>query len=113
MAKRKSAKPSKSGQSKKHAKQKPDKTIGLLHSGRSNRHKTEIEALTSALADKGYTDKNLTIDPHWSEDDPQKLAEDAYALAKDATLNLIIAAGGTASVYALFNAQNETEIRTN
>jgi ABC-type uncharacterized transport system substrate-binding protein len=70
-------------------------------------------AFTKALAQVGYTNKNLTIDEYWSDDDPQKLADNAHTLANDTTLNLIIAAGGTASVYALLNAQNKTKISAN
>ena len=109
MPKRKSAKSSKSGRAKKPA--KPDKTIGILHSGRSNRHANEMKALTDALKKAGYDpNKNLSIDEHWSDDDPQKLADYANMLANDDTLDLIIAAGGTASVYALYHAQNRSKI---
>jgi len=114
MATRKSAKPSKSGQSKKQAKQKPVKKIGLLHSGRSTRHQEEIDALMSGLAAKGYAKKkNLMIKARWSDDDPDQLTKNALAFAQDAELDLIIAAGGTKSVYALFDAQNKTKTRTN
>jgi ABC-type uncharacterized transport system substrate-binding protein len=116
--KRKSAKSRKSGRAKKPAKPdktigiaKPDKTIGLLHSGRSNRHANEMTALKDALKNAGYDpNKNLAIDEHWSDDDPQKLADNANMLANDDTLDLIIAAGGTASVYALYHAQNRSKI---
>jgi ABC-type uncharacterized transport system substrate-binding protein len=112
MAKKRSAKSRKSGRAKTRAKpQTADKTIGVLHSGRSTRHTNEINAFTKALADAGYTNKNLTI--HWSDDDPQTLANNALTLANDPNLDLIIAAGGTRSVYALLDAQKTTKIRTN
>jgi hypothetical protein len=110
---KKSAGSRKSGRSKEREKQKPDKTIGILHSGRVNRHTNEMGAFTTALAQAGYTNKNLTIDYYWSDDDPQKLANNALTLANDTTLDLIIAAGGTASVYALLDAQNKTKLSTN
>jgi ABC-type uncharacterized transport system substrate-binding protein len=111
MAKRKGKKSKKSAGAKKPAKlQKPNKLIGFLHSGRSNRHANEMAALKDALKKAGYTNKNLTIDDHWSDDDPQKLTDNARTLANDDTLDLIIAAGGTASVYALYDAQNRSKI---
>jgi ABC-type uncharacterized transport system substrate-binding protein len=72
-----------------------------------------MKSLTDALGKAGYTTKNLTIDEYWSDDDPQKLADNAQTLANDHTLDLIIAAGGSASVYALLDAQNKTKTSTN
>jgi ABC-type uncharacterized transport system substrate-binding protein len=112
MAKRKSKKSKKSGGAKKPA--KPPKTIGILHSGTKGKHDKEIAALTKALRDYGYT--NLTIwggEPLWSDDDPGELANNAKTLATTAGLDLIIAAGGTRSVYALKDAQTKAKTSTN
>jgi hypothetical protein len=70
-----------------------------------------MDALKNALKKAGYdSHKNLAIDEYWSDDDPQKLADNAHTLANDDTLDLIIAAGGTASVYALYHAQNRSKV---
>jgi hypothetical protein len=50
---------------------------------------------------------------NWSDDDPQTLGNNALTLANDANLDLIIAAGGTRSVYALLDAQKKTKVSTN
>jgi hypothetical protein len=112
MAKRES-KPKKTGTAKKRARpQKPHKTIGILHSGTQGRHDENIAEFTTALRRYGYT--NITIvGPLWSDDDPQMLADNARTLCKTAGLDLIIAAGGTASVYALVDAQSKTGNSTN
>jgi len=79
-------------------------TIGILHSGTDNgKHDKEIAAFISTLKKAGYSKpKNLTITgPLWSDDDPATLAQNAKTLADTVPrLNLIVAAGGTASTYA-------------
>src|SRR3974377_846747 len=103
---------SKKAKSKKNT-QKPHKTIGILHSGANGKHDKEIAAFTKALGQTGYT--NVTIVGHlWSYDDPQTLANNAQTLAApNAGLDLIVAAGGTASVYALVDAQSKAGTNTN
>jgi len=117
MAKRKKATSKKGRRAKKRTSSpKPPKTIGILHSASKSKHKKEIEALIGGLQMKGYTEGvNLTIlgnDPYWSDDDPKKLADNARTLATAAGLDLIIAAGGTASVYALKKQQGNVGIYT-
>jgi ABC-type uncharacterized transport system substrate-binding protein len=79
-------------------------TIGILHSGTDNgKHDKEIAAFINSLKKAGYSKpKNLKIiGPLWSNDDPGTLAQNAKTLADTVPeLNLIIAAGGTASTYA-------------
>ncbi len=114
MAKRKSAKPKKSGGAKKRARpQTLPKTIGILHSGTKGKHDDNIAAFMGALV-QAYP--NVTIwggEPLWSYDDPQTLSDNARTLCKTPGLDLIIAAGGTASVYALMDAQSKTGNSTN
>ena len=79
-------------------------TIGILHSGTDNgKHDKEVAAFISSLKKAGYSKpKNLKIiGPLWSNDDPGTLAQNAKTLADTVPkLDLIIAAGGTASTYA-------------
>ena len=93
--------------------QNPHKTIGILHSGTNGKHDREIAAFTDYLTKAGYS--NITIvGPLWSDDDPQRLANNAQTLAApNAGLDLIVAAGGTASVYALVDAQSKAGTNTN
>lgn len=84
---------------------KPPKTIGILHSGTRGKHNKEITQFLKYLKQAGYSvHTNLTIAPNgiplWSDDDPQKLTNNAKTLATTAGVDLIIAAGGSASVYA-------------
>lgn len=84
---------------------KPAKTIGILHSGTRGKHDVQLRELRKFLKNNGYSEPtNLTIAPNqsplWSDDDPQKLTDNAKILADMPGLDLIIAAGGSASVYA-------------
>jgi putative tryptophan/tyrosine transport system substrate-binding protein len=84
---------------------KPTKTIGILHSGTAGKHDPEIAALLSSLSTAGYIrGTNLIIapkgEPLWSDDDPGRLQNNAHTLATMGGIDLIIAAGGTASAYA-------------
>jgi ABC-type uncharacterized transport system substrate-binding protein len=90
---------------------KPDKTIGILHSGTGGKHDAEITALKNSLKLAGYTEgKNLTIvpkgSPLWSHDDPTELSQNADKLALIQGINLIIAAGGSRSTYEIARATN-------
>jgi hypothetical protein len=73
-----------------------------------------MKALFKALKDAGYDKANLTIapngDPLWSDDDPKKLSDNADTLAKINNINLIIAAGGTASTYAAREATKNNNV---
>src|SRR5262249_24591517 len=84
---------------------KPAKTIGILHSGTMGKHNKVIAQFKNYLKKAGYSaPPNLTIAPKgkplWSEDDTQKLQDNANTLAGISGIDLIIAAGGSASVYA-------------
>jgi ABC-type uncharacterized transport system substrate-binding protein len=103
-----------SGSKKKKAsggRTKPAKTIGVLHSGADGKHKKEIAALKKFLKQAGYTiGTNLTIAPHgeplWCDDDPEELHDNADMLAGIAGIDLIIAAGGSASTFEVARATN-------
>jgi len=112
MAKAKRAKTKKASRPKK-GKRKAAKTIGILHSGTAGKHDKEMKAFMKGLGTQGYTSSNLTIvGPLYSDDDPALLDSNAGTLARDASLNLIIAAGGTRSVYAMQNAQTAARTST-
>jgi len=116
--KRKGAKPKSSAKSRKSTRPlKPNKTIGILHSGSAGKsNDPSINAFLAELDDRGYKlNQNLTLDPKkplWSDDDPKLLNKNAYTLATT-KLDLIIAAGGPPSVYAIRNAQTKARTNTN
>jgi ABC-type uncharacterized transport system substrate-binding protein len=89
-------------------------TIGILHSGTNNRkHDKQLKAFIASLAKANFAaPKNLTIvGPLWSNDDPALLAKNARTLAgANPLLNLIIAAGGSASTYAAQDATKDNGI---
>ena len=95
---------------------KAAKTIGILHSGTdSNKQQKEIAELIGFLKKAGYTvGTNLTIAPKgkplWSRDDPKELYDNARALAVPG-IDLIIAAGGSASTYEVASATAGTGIK--
>jgi ABC-type uncharacterized transport system substrate-binding protein len=107
----------KSAKSKSSAKSKRSTTlpkIGILHSGSAGPiNDPLITAFIDGLGDGGYNAGDFTLDPPlWSNDDPNLLAQNADTLARNG-FNLIIAAGGPASVYAIQEAQNATGTNTN
>jgi putative ABC transport system substrate-binding protein len=118
MAKKKSAKSKSSAKSKKSTTpQKPNKTIGILHSGRDNKiNNKSIKAFLDELANNGYkVNQNLILDPKnplFSDDDPTLLDQNAAKLVRT-KLDLIIAAGGPPSVYAILKAQSNAKTGTN
>jgi ABC-type uncharacterized transport system substrate-binding protein len=126
MAKRKSAKSNGSAKSAKSKKRpgsrkstpsKPNKTIGILHSGSAgSTNNKSIKAFLDELAANGYkANQNLTLDPTtplWSNDDPGLLATNAATLAGKSGLDLIIAAGGPPSVFAILHAQSRANTDT-
>lgn len=90
---------------------KPAKTIGILHSGTEGKHPKGIAALLKFLKQAGYSvGTNLTIAPNgiplWSHDDPKELHDNADTLARIPGIDLIIAAGGSASTYEVARATN-------
>jgi putative ABC transport system substrate-binding protein len=96
---------------------KTAKTIGILHSGTdSKRQQKEIAALINSLDQAGYSvgRKTLTIVPNgaplWCHDDPKELQDNAHALAVNKGIDLIIAAGGSASTYEVASATAGTGI---
>jgi ABC-type uncharacterized transport system substrate-binding protein len=117
--KRKSAKSKRSTRSKKSkTPPKPNKTIGILHSGSAGAiNDKSIKAFLDTLAANGYKlNQNLTLDPStplWSSDDPTVLATNAATLAGNPGLDLIIAAGGPPSVFAILEAQSVKNTDTN
>jgi putative ABC transport system substrate-binding protein len=117
--KRKSAKSKRSTRSKKSkTPPKPNKTIGILHSGSAGAiNDKSIKAFLDALAANGHkVNQNLTLVPNtplWSNDDPTVLATNAATLADNPGLDLIIAAGGPPSVFAILKVQSATNTNTN
>jgi hypothetical protein len=102
---------SKKKMSRTKRRSKPAKTIGILHSGTGGKHNKEIAALKNFLMQAGYSvGTNLTIAPNgiplWSHDDPKELHDNALALAGIRGIDLIIAAGGSASTYEVASATN-------
>jgi ABC-type uncharacterized transport system substrate-binding protein len=100
----------------KRSSPKPAKTIGILHSGTKGKHNKVIAAFKKYLKQAGYSEpRNLTIAPNgiplWSEDDPQKLQDNANTLADIQGIDLIIAAGGSVSVYAAQRATTVSGIK--
>jgi ABC-type uncharacterized transport system substrate-binding protein len=116
---KKSARSKSSAKSKKSTTPlKPNKTIEILHSGSDNKiNNKSIKAFLDELANNGYkVNQNLTLDPKgplFSNDDPGLLATNATTLAGNSALDLIIAAGGPPSVYAILDAQNSAKTDTN
>jgi ABC-type uncharacterized transport system substrate-binding protein len=89
-------------------------TIGILHSGTNNgKHDKELNAFIASLKKAGYSaPKNLTvIGPIWSNDDPALLLANGRKLAGTSPkLDLIVAAGGSASTYAAQDATKGNNI---
>ncbi|MGB8743464.1 MAG: ABC transporter substrate binding protein, partial [Xanthobacteraceae bacterium] len=75
----------------------------------SSANKKSIKAFLDELAANGYqVKKNLTLDPTaplWSNDNPGLLVKNADKLAGNSQLDLIVAAGGPPSVFAILDAQ--------
>jgi putative ABC transport system substrate-binding protein len=100
----------------KRSSPKPAKTIGILHSGTKGKHDKVIAEFKKYLKQAGYSEPtNLTIAPNgiplWSEDDPQKLQDNANTLAGIQGIDLIIAAGGSASAYEAQRATSGSRIK--
>jgi len=90
-------------------------TIGIMHSGHRDRQIAVINAFKAELR-RLLPGLNINYDPAealWSKDDPRLLDDNANTLATNASLDLIVAAGGSASVYAVQGAQNRARTHTN
>jgi ABC-type uncharacterized transport system substrate-binding protein len=92
-------------------------TIGILHSGTSGKGKNDrhIQALLDVLENAGYDEsgknKNISIKPKsFAQDDPNQLTQLASDLITIHKVQLVIAAGGTASAQAAMKATNQTPI---
>lgn len=99
--KRKIARPKKSGAgSKKNLAAPTPVNIGILHSGRAGRNTAQLNVFLNALRRANFNPTLLPSGrPLWSDDDPTKLRSNADTLAAAPNIQLIIAAGGSASVY--------------
>src|SRR5262249_37782340 len=83
--------------------------IGFLHSGQQALNAAELSAFFKALSDNGYTEGvNLTVYRQFANDDRDNLRPlaDTLAMMRNPTLNLIVAAGGSASAKAAIDANN-------
>jgi hypothetical protein len=95
----------------------PQKTLGILHSGKQANQQASIKYFKDELEEwmKG-TAVTIVWDPagvFYSDDNPSVLAQNAGTLAGNANLDMIIAAGGSASVYAVQAAQMAAGTTTN
>src|SRR5262249_1829072 len=86
-------------------------TLGILHSGKKINQQQSITWFKNELTRwvQG-TSTIINYDPAdalWSDDTPALLASNAKTLATNPKLDLIIAAGGPASVYAVQKAQSD------
>jgi hypothetical protein len=91
------------------------KTIGILHSGKQGNQQGIVTAFKDEL-DQWVKGTAITIawdSVFWSDDDPALLASNAATLATNANLDMITAAGGSASVYAVRDAQATAGTTTN
>ena len=92
------------------------KTVGILHSGEQNKQKKSIAWFKNELARwvKG-TSITINYDPAdalWSNDDRDLLARNAQTVATNSKLDLIIAAGGSRTVFAVQKAQRDAGTST-
>ncbi len=92
-------------------------TLGILHFGKKSNQYKSIRAFKSELDDwvqgTAVTIDYDPLDALWSDDNPASLAANAMTLATNNRLDLIIAAGGSASVYAVQQAQSAARTNTN
>jgi putative tryptophan/tyrosine transport system substrate-binding protein len=81
--------------------------IGIMHSGKQGNHNDHINAITDGIRSLGLSDTGTNPDfkvapPQYAND--QSLDPVAQNLNSDNTIDLIVAAGGTASALAAKNA---------
>jgi hypothetical protein len=94
----------------------PTKTVGILHSGEQAKQRQSVAWFKNELA-RWVQGTSITInydpaDALWSDDRRALLDQNARTLATNANLNLIIAAGGSRSVFALQQAQRAAGTNT-
>ena len=89
----------------------PTKRIGILHSGTSGKHDKEYNKFIQSLKSAGYAQpKNLQITALWAKDDLNTLQQHAKTLATTTPrLDLIVAAGGSASAMAATKETNAAD----
>src|SRR3954454_18659174 len=87
------------------------KTIGILHSRGQNETEKEIDAFLSTLDNLGYSHAKgtLTVQKLYADDDPKKKKDHAKTLATTAGINLIVAAGGSETTYAVKKATEDAQ----
>jgi putative tryptophan/tyrosine transport system substrate-binding protein len=101
---------------KKKVKVAAKRTIGIMHSGTDKpAHQIHIDAFIQALEAAGYdeakTHNNLDIKARlFAEDDPGKLTGHAKSLINSHHVEVVVAAGGTASALA---AKSVTDTQMN
>jgi putative tryptophan/tyrosine transport system substrate-binding protein len=81
------------------------KKIGIMHSGSSGKHDDHIKAFKSGLKWAGFSDAGSSanvkiIGPLYADNDPAKLAGIAKSLIDKEKVDVLIAAGGSASSQA-------------
>jgi hypothetical protein len=94
----------------------PTKTVGIIHSGEQNKQRKSINWFKRELGD-WVKDTVVTIkydptDAFWCNDDRGLLATNADRLARNSNLDLIIAAGGSQTVFAVRQAQRNAGTNT-
>jgi hypothetical protein len=94
----------------------PRKNVGILHSGEQRKQRQSVAWFKNELA-RWVQGTSITInydpaDALWSNDRRDLLDQNARTLATNANLNLIIAAGGSRSVFALQQAQSAAGTNT-
>ena len=81
--------------------------IGIMHSGTQGKHDKHIKAITDGIKSLGLSDTGPHPDfkvAHTKYGNDQPLDTIAQNLDSDTAINLIVAAGGTASALAAKNA---------
>jgi putative ABC transport system substrate-binding protein len=71
-------------------------TIGIMHSGSKGNHNLQIKAFHDGLGWGGVSAATI-VGPLYAEDDPTKLDTIAASLVNTDKVNVLVAAGGTAS----------------
>ena len=88
--------------------------IGVLHTGSEGVFKDLVEAMRQAAVypqNPVVIKKDGQIDGHYAEDDIGKLEDDADELVNDASVEVIVAAGGPQSAIAAMEAAEEAGLK--
>jgi putative ABC transport system substrate-binding protein len=86
------------------------RTIGVLHTGSEGVFKDLVKAMRDAAEYPQNTvviKKDDQVDGHYADDDIGKLEDDADELVNDASVEVIVAAGGPQSAIAAMDAADE------